>query len=61
MKISVIVPAYNSEAFLRETLDCLINQTLKDIEIIVVNDGATDNSPKIIEEYAQNDFRIKYY
>lgn len=52
MKISVIVPAYNSEAFLRETLDCLINQTLKDIQIIVVNDGSTDSTADIIEEYA---------
>lgn len=52
MKISVIVPAYNSEAFLRETLDCLINQTLKDIQIIIINDGSTDSTADIIAEYS---------
>ena len=58
-KVSIIVPVYNVEKYLSKCLDSLISQTLKDIEIIVVNDGATDNSPKIIEEYAQKDFRIK--
>jgi len=51
-KISVIVPVYNVEEYLRECLDSLVNQTFKDIEVIMVNDGSTDNSPKIIEEYA---------
>lgn len=52
MKISVIIPCYNCEKFISETLDCLLNQTLKDIQIIVVNDGSKDNSGKIIDEYA---------
>lgn len=58
-KVSVIVPIYNVEKFLSQCLDCLINQTLKDIEIICVNDGSTDNSLQILEEYSQKDERIK--
>ena len=52
MEISVVVPAYNSENFIAETLDCLLNQTLKDIQIIVVNDGSTDGTGAIIDSYA---------
>ncbi len=58
MKISVIIPAYNSEAYLAETLDCLLSQTLKDIQIIVVNDGSIDGTDKIIEEYAKKSDKI---
>lgn len=57
--ISIVVPVYNVEPFLRECLDSLINQTLKNIEIICVNDGSTDGSPAILEEYAKKDKRIK--
>ena len=58
-KISVIVPVYNVEVYLRKCLDSLINQTLQDIEIICVNDGSTDNSLDILLEYSQKDSRIK--
>ena len=58
-KVSVIIPVYNVEKYLRECLDSVVNQTLKDIEIICVNDYSTDNSPKILEEYASHDNRIK--
>lgn len=58
-KVSVIIPVYNTEKYLRECLDSVINQTLKDIEIICVNDGSTDNSINILNEYKQNDSRIK--
>ncbi len=58
-KVSVIVPVYNSQNSLRKCLDSLLNQKLQDIEIICVNDGSTDNSLKILEEYAQKDFRIR--
>ena len=58
-KISVIVPVYNVEKYLSECLDSIINQTLKDIEIICVNDGSTDNSLTILKEYASKDERIK--
>ncbi|MBE6587839.1 MAG: glycosyltransferase [Ruminococcaceae bacterium] len=52
-KVSVIVPVYNSEKYLRKCLDTLVGQTLEDIEIIVVNDGSPDNSQTIIDEYAE--------
>ena len=57
--ISIIVPVYNVEAYLPQCLDSLIAQTYKDIEIICVNDGATDGSLKILEDYAAKDNRIK--
>lgn len=57
-KISVIIPVYNVEKYLRECLDSVINQTLKDIEIICVDDGSTDDSLKILREYEQKDSRI---
>ena len=60
-KISVIIPVYNVEKYLRECLDSVVNQTYKDIEIICINDGSIDNSLKILEEYSQNDNRIKIF
>ncbi|MBR5160328.1 MAG: glycosyltransferase family 2 protein, partial [Thermoguttaceae bacterium] len=56
--ISVIIPVYNVEPYLRECLDSVVNQTFRDIEIICVNDGSTDGSPAILEEYAAKDSRI---
>lgn len=53
-KISVIVPVYNVENYLRKCLNSLVNQALENIEIIVVNDGSKDNSQQIIEEFQQN-------
>lgn len=57
-KVSIIIPIYNVEKYLRECLDSVINQTLTDIEIICVNDGSPDNSLEIIKEYAAKDKRI---
>ena len=57
-KISVIVPVYNVEKFIRRCLDSIINQTMKDLEIILVDDGSTDNSGVICDEYAKLDNRI---
>ena len=57
-KISIIIPAYNGADYLRECIDSVQNQTLKEIEIILVNDGSYDNSLKIMEEYAAADDRI---
>ena len=59
VKVSVIVPVYNVEKYLKRCLDSLVNQTLSDIEIICVNDGSTDGSAQILEEYAKKDNRIK--
>ena len=58
-KISVIIPVFNTEKYLKECLDSVTNQTFRDIEIICVNDGSTDNSLVILNEYAQKDNRIK--
>ena len=58
VKISVIVPVYNVEKYLRQCLDSVINQTFSDIEIICINDGSTDNSLRILEEYSKKDNRI---
>ena len=57
-KVSVIIPVYNVEQYLRQCLDSVVNQTFKDIEIIVVNDCSLDNSLQIIKEYQQKDNKI---
>lgn len=57
-KVSIIVPAYNVEKYLRQCLESVINQTLKEIEIICIDDGSPDNCGAIIDEYAQKDTRI---
>lgn len=59
VKISVIVPVYNAEKYLRESIDSIVNQGLDDIEIICIDDGSTDNSLDILNEYADIDSRIK--
>ena len=56
--VSVIIPIYNVENYLERCLDSVINQTIKDIEIILVNDGSTDNSGAICNKYAEKDKRI---
>ena len=58
-KVSIIVPVYNTKNYLRECVDSLIGQTLQDIEIILVDDGSTDGSSEICDEYALTDARIK--
>ena len=56
--ISVIVPVYNAEKYLKECVESLINQTYINLEIILINDGSTDNSIQICNEYADYDSRI---
>lgn len=58
-KVSVIITVYNTEEYLRECLDSVIGQTLHDIEIICVNDGSTDGSLAVLEDYAGKDTRIR--
>lgn len=58
--ISVIIPVYNAESYLLETLDSLCAQVFKDIEILCIDDGSTDESPKIIMSYSNKDQRVKY-
>lgn len=57
-KVSIVIPVYNVEKYVRKTIDSAVNQTEKDIEIILVDDGSTDNSGIICDEYANKDNRI---
>ena len=61
VKVSVVIPVYNVEKYLGECLDSVINQTLEDIEIICIDDGSTDASLDILNEYQSRDSRIKIY
>ena len=58
-EISIIVPVYNVEKYLKRCIDSILNQSFTDFELILVDDGSTDNSGKIIDEYAIKDERIK--
>lgn len=60
-KLSVIIPVYNNENYLERCFNSIINQNINDLEIIVVNDGSTDDSDKIIQKYEKNHKEIKYY
>ena len=57
--VSVIVPVYNCEKYLKKCLTSILNQSYNNIEVLVVNDGSSDNSQKIIDGIAASDFRIK--
>ena len=56
--ISIIVPIYNVEKYLRKCIESILNQTLENIEVILINDGSTDNCGKIIDEYEKQDKRV---
>ena len=58
-KITIIIPVYNVEQYLRQCLDSVVNQTMREIQIICVNDGSPDNSRSILQEYADKDSRIE--
>ena len=59
--VSIIVPVYNVEEYLRECVDSILNQTYSDVEVILVDDGSTDQSGNICDEYAKMDSRIDVY
>lgn len=61
MKISIIIPVYNSEQYVRRLLNSIICQTYDNYEVIIINDGSSDNSEKIIKEYVKKNSKIKYY
>ena len=61
MKLAVILPAYNAEAYLAECLDSLLNQTFQDFCILAINDASIDNTSKILESYAKMDPRLRVY
>ena len=59
-RVSVIMPAYNVEKYVGEAIESILNQTFPDFEFIIINDGSTDNTAKIVKEYAKKDKRIKF-
>ena len=61
VKVSVLIPVYNVSLFLEESISSVLNQNLEDIELICVNDGSTDNSLEMLEEYAKKDKRVKVF
>src|SRR5690606_10832622 len=58
--VSIVMPCYNAEKYITETVNSVINQTYKNWELIIVNDGSTDNSLNMIKEFAANDNRISF-
>ena len=59
MKVSIIVPIYNAEEHLKNCIESIINQSYKNIEIILIDDGSIDNSGKICDDYCKKDHRIR--
>lgn len=59
-RVSVLMPAYNAEKYIGAAIESVLNQTFTDFELIIVNDGSTDNTPNIIHEYEQHDNRIRF-
>lgn len=60
-KVSVIMPVYNAEAYLEKSISCILTQTFKDFEFLIMNDGSTDQSLQIIKDFAQKDHRIRFF
>lgn len=60
-KITVIIPAYNVEKYVGKCIESVLNQTYKNLDIIIVNDGSTDSTSEILEQYAHNDKRIRLF
>ena len=59
MLVTIAIPVYNGESYLRDAIQSVVNQTFQDWELYLINDGSTDNSLAIMQEYALNDIRIK--
>ena len=60
-KVSIGLPVYNGAKYLRKTLDCLLGQTFSDFELIISDDGSTDETEEICKEYVQRDSRVCYF
>lgn len=58
LKVTILIPIYNGDKYLREAIDSALNQTYKNIEVIVINDGSTDNTDKLVKRYGK---KVKYY
>lgn len=60
LRVSVLMPAYNAEKYISAAIESILSQTFTDFEFIIINDGSTDNTAKIVQEYAKRDTRIKF-
>jgi len=60
-KISVIMPVYNQGKFLKQSIDSILNQTFKDFELIIINDGSSDQTSEILKQYVKKDLRVKVF
>ena len=60
-KISVIIPIHNSEEFLNDSINSVLNQSYESLEIILINDGSNQDCEDVIKDFVQKDSRIKYY
>lgn len=60
-KVSVVIPVYNTERYVRETVESILNQTLEEIEVILIDDGSTDNGRRVLEELKNEDRRVKLF
>ena len=58
-KVDILLATYNGEKYIREQIDSILNQTFRDFELILVDDGSPDNCPQICDEYAKNDSRVQ--
>ena len=61
MTVSIILPTYNRSRFLSETINSVLNQTYKDFELIIIDDGSTDDTADLIRKYTEQDNRVKYF
>ena len=61
MLFSIVIPVFNSERYLRKCLGSVLKQTYSDFEVIIIDDGSTDSSPMILDEFAKKDSRIQVY
>lgn len=59
--VSIIIPAYNTEKYFSRMMECVIDQTYKNLQIIVVDDGSIDGTSEIAKKYADNDSRVEFY
>ena len=61
LKVSIIIPVYNASDSIRKMLDSILAQTLNEFEVLMINDGSTDESGRILEEYSAKDKRFKVF
>lgn len=61
MLVSIIIPVYNKQDYLTDCIDSVLSQDYKNLEVIIINDGSTDNSEKIINKWIVKDYRIRYF